>query len=250
MAGSETMLPVEGRVIAVSGASRGLGRAIAERLYQDGYALSLGVRDPAGTMKRLGFDPQRVSAHRYDALDRDTADGWIAQTLDRHGRLDGLVNNAGIFKPSGFGPTSFADDGEADLDAMWEVNVKGPYRVTRAALPALRACGQGRIVNIASTDGKRVRDASASLGYVMSKHALVALSHAAKFAGWEEGLRVTALCPGAIETELIASVPGATPSGNRLAPETVAEIVGLLMRLPNSATVSELVVNTRLESTF
>lgn len=241
----ETLLPVEGRVVAISGASRGLGRAVAQRLHAEGYGLSLGVREPEGLVERLGFDAARVSAHRYDATDRDTAQAWIEATLARHGRLDGLVNNAGIFRP-----TTFEVGGEEDLDAMWEVNVKGPYRVTRAALPALRASGRGRVVNIASTDGKRVRDGSASLGYVMSKHALVALSQATKFAGWEEGLRVTALCPGAIETELIASVPGATPAANRLAPETVAEMVALLMRLPNAATVSELVVNTRLESTF
>jgi NAD(P)-dependent dehydrogenase (short-subunit alcohol dehydrogenase family) len=242
---STTMLPIEGRVVAVSGASRGLGKAIAERLYGEGYTLSLGVRDPAATEKRLGFDPDRVSLHRYDALEPETADAWIAQTLARHGRLDGLVNNAGIFRKVTF------DEGDEELlDELWAVNVKAPYRVTRAALPHLRACGCGRVVNVASTDGKRVRDATASLGYVMSKHSLVALSHATKFAGWEDGLRVTALCPGAIETDMIGSVPGATPAGNRLAPETVAEIVSLLMRLPNAATVAEFVVNTRLEASY
>ena len=84
----------------------------------------------------------------------------------------------------------------------------------------------------------------------MSKHALLALSHAAKFAGWDAGVRVTALCPGAIDTELVAGLAGVTPGANRLAPDTVAEIVSLLLRLPNTATIAELVVNTRLESTL
>jgi NAD(P)-dependent dehydrogenase (short-subunit alcohol dehydrogenase family) len=242
---AQHLLPIEGRVIAISGASRGLGRAIAERLLTEGYTLSLGVRNPADTARRLNFDPERASVHHFDADDRDSARGWIAETMNRHGRLNGLVNNAGIFKYVTF------DGGDEDaLDEMWAVNVKGPYRAIKAALPALRACGNGRIVNIASTDGKRVRDATASLGYVMSKHALVALSHAAKFASWDDGVRVTALCPGAIETEMIASVPGATASGNRLAPETLAEVVSMLLRLPNNASVSELIVNTRLESTL
>ncbi len=73
----------------------------------------------------------------------------------------------------------------------------------------------------------------------MSKHALLAVSHAAKFAGWQDGVRVTALCPGAIDTELIAGLPGATPAANRLDPATVAEAVALLLRLPDSATVAE-----------
>ncbi|MFN3686531.1 SDR family NAD(P)-dependent oxidoreductase [Salinarimonas sp.] len=239
------VLPVAGRVVAISGASRGLGRAIAERLHADGYTLSLGVRDPDATARRLGFDPERASVHRFDAEDAETAGSWIAATIARHGRLDGLVNNAGIFRK-----VTFEEGGEADLDALFAINVKAPYRITKAALPHLRAAGHGRIVNIASTDGKRVRDATASLGYVMSKHALVALSHATKFASWEDGVRVTALCPGAIETQMIASVPGATPAGNRLAPETVAELVSLLMRLPDTATISELVVNTRLEASY
>ena len=145
---------------------------------------------------------------------------------------------------------TFDEGSEDDLDELWQVNVKGPFRLLRLALPHLRASGSGRVVNVASTDAKRYRDPSVSVGYAMVKHALLALSHAAKFAGWEAGVRVTALCPGAIDTELIAGVPGVTAAANRLAPETVAEIVSVLLRLPNTATIAELVVNTRLEPTL
>jgi NAD(P)-dependent dehydrogenase (short-subunit alcohol dehydrogenase family) len=162
-----------------------------------------------------------------------------------HGRLDGLVNNAGVLRRFGFDHPD-----EEALDEMWTVNVKAPFRTIRHALPALKASGHGRIINIASTDAKRYRDQTAPLGYVMSKHALLALSHAAKFAGWEEGVRVTALCPGAIDTELIAGLPGATPAANRLRPETVAEAVSLLLHLPNAATVAEMIMNTRLEASY
>jgi NAD(P)-dependent dehydrogenase (short-subunit alcohol dehydrogenase family) len=82
----------------------------------------------------------------------------------------------------------------------------------------------------------------------MTKHAVLALSHAAKFVGWEKGVRVTALCPGALDTELVASIPSVTPAANRLAPETVADSVAFLLGLPNNASVSGLVKNTRLES--
>lgn len=241
---SPTLLPVEGRVIAITGASRGLGAAIARRLHADGYALALGVRDVTATQSRLDL-AGRCTVHHFDALDARSADVFIDAAIAAHGKLDGLINNAGVLRRF-----SFDHPDERALDEMWAVNVKAPFRTIARALPALKASGHGRIVNIASTDAKRYRDPSAPLGYVMSKHALLALSHAAKFAGWEEGVRVTALCPGAIDTELIAGLPGATPSANRLKPETVAEAVSLLLRLPNAATVAEMVMNTRLEANF
>ncbi|MCX7322952.1 MAG: SDR family NAD(P)-dependent oxidoreductase [Hyphomicrobiales bacterium] len=241
---SPAVLPVDGRVIAITGASRGLGAAIARRLHADGYTLALGVRDVAATRSRLDL-AGRCTFHHFDALDAGSADVFIDEAIAAHGKLDGLINNAGVLRRF-----SFDHPDERALDEMWAVNVKAPFRTIVRALPALKASGHGRIVNIASTDAKRVRDPSAPLGYVMSKHALLALSHAAKFAGWEDGVRVTALCPGAIDTELIAGLPGATPAANRLKPETVAEAVSLLLRLPNAATVAEMVMNTRLEANF
>lgn len=238
------MLAAAGRVVAISGAGRGLGAAIARRLHADGFALACGVRDPAAAAARVALpDAPRVTWHRYDALKPETAESWIAEAVAAHGRLDGLVNNAGILKR-----VTFDDGGEPELDEMWAVNVKGPYRVIKAALPHLRSCGQGRLVTIASTDGKRIRDPSAPIGYAMTKHAVMALTHAARFAGHADGLRATALCPGAIDTDLIAGLVGATPPAGRLQPATVAEIVSLLMRLPQQAHVAELVVNTRLEA--
>jgi NAD(P)-dependent dehydrogenase (short-subunit alcohol dehydrogenase family) len=238
------LLPAAGRVAAISGAGRGLGAAIARRLHAEGFALALGVRDPVRAPAKLALpDGPRVTWHRYDAEAPATAGSWIAESVSAHGRLDALVNNAGILRKF-----TFDEGSEDDLDAMWEVNVKGPFRAIRAALPHLRAAGHGRLVNIASTDGKRIRDPSAPLGYAMTKHALMALTHAARFAGHADGLRATALCPGAIDTDLIAGLVGATPSAGRLQPETVAELVCLLLRLPDQAHVAELVVNTRLEA--
>lgn len=240
------LLPAEGRVAAISGAGRGLGAAIARRLHAEGFALALAARDPgraAAAMKLEGG--ARVTWHRFDTARPETAAGWIAEAVAAHGRLDALVNNAGILRRF-----TLEEGDEAELDEMWAVNVKGPLRAIRAAMPHLRAAGHGRLVNITSTDGKRIRDPSAPLGYAMTKHALMALTHAARFAGHADGVRATALCPGAIDTELIAGLAGATPPSGRLKPETVAECVCLLLRLPDQAHVAELVVNTRLESTL
>jgi NAD(P)-dependent dehydrogenase (short-subunit alcohol dehydrogenase family) len=239
----QDLLSPTGRVVMISGASRGIGAAIVQRLLAEGFTLSLGVRRPAEVRSKLSSTPaDRVLVSHFDALDLDSAQTWLDETAKRFGRLDALINNAGIMKP-----LSFTAGDESALDELWAVNVKGPFRLIRLALPLLARAGNGRIINVASTDGKRYRDASVSIAYALSKQALVALSHAAKFAGWEDGVRVTALCPGAVETDFLKGLPGITPAGKRIAPATLAEIVALLLRLPNTASVAELVVNTRLE---
>ena len=229
------------RVAMVSGAGRGLGAAIAERLLEDGWTLSLGLREP-GQAARFDAPAGRLVAVHFDADLPATAEAWVTTTVDRLGRIDALVNNAGILRM-----VDFERGSEADLDAMWAVNVKAPFRLLRAALPHLRKTGAGRVVNIASTDARRYRPGT-SIGYAMTKHALLAMTQAARFAGWDDGVRATALCPGAIDTDLVAGLPGVTPKGDRLTPETVAGIVAMILALPNQASVPELVVNTRLES--
>lgn len=229
-------------VAMVSGGGRGLGAAIAARLLAEGWSVSLGLRD----LRQAGaFGPaERIMAHRFDATDPDAAAPWVAATADRFGRIDAVVNNVGILRMVDFDRGSVAE-----LDELWAVNARAPFLLVRAALPHLRSCGRGRVVNIASTDAKRYR-AGTSVGYGMTKHALMSLTQAVRFAGWEDGVRATALCPGAIDTDMIANLPGVTPKPDRLTPETVAGMVAFLLALPNQASVPELVANTRLESPF
>jgi NAD(P)-dependent dehydrogenase (short-subunit alcohol dehydrogenase family) len=239
------ILEVGNRVAMVSGASRGIGEAITRRLLDDGYRVSAGVRDVAATRDRFaGIADDQLLIEHFDATEPASAATWLDHTLKRFGALHALVNNAGIWRQ-----VNFDTDDEGPLDELWEVNVKGPFRLTRLALPHLRKCGDGRIVNIASTDGVRFRDTSCSVGYTMSKHALVAMSHATRQFGYEDGVRVTALCPGAVATDLVAGVPGVTPLAGQLAPDTVAHIVATILSLPNQASVAWMPVNTRLEST-
>jgi len=206
--------------------------------------VSVGVRRHEAVAKAFpDISPDRLKAHHFDADIPETATAWVAATAATFGPPDALINNAGILKM-----VDFTRGDEDDLDDLWRVNVKGPFRLIRAALPHLKAAGRGRVINIASTDGKRYRDATTSLGYVMTKNALVAMTHAVRFAGWEDGLRGTAICPGAIDTEMIDGIPGVTPKAERLQPDTIAEIVSLLLHLPNQASVPEIVANTRLES--
>ncbi len=236
------MIDGTGRGARVSGPARGLGRALAERLRADGYALSLGGRDTAAIESVVaGWPPAQaaVSVHRFDATDGKTARSWVDETVEAHGRIDVLVNNAGLLE------TFTLDDyDEAAFDAMWQINVKAPTLLTHLTLPHLRAAGSGRVLNVASLSGKRVKGGF-SPGYAMTKHAVMALTHATRQTGWADGVRAVALCPSFVDTDMIAEVDtGAEPV---IDPTDLAELVSTTLSLPDSASVAELLVNCRLE---
>lgn len=228
------MMDPAGRVAMVSGAARGIGRAVTERLLASGYAVSAGVRDPARAPAHA-----RHSAHRFDAASPGSAEAWVAATMAQHGRIDALVNAAGI-NPRG----TLLDPDETAFDAMWTVNAKGPMRVIRAAWPHLVASGEGRVVNISSLSGKRVRNEN--LGYAMSKFALMAVTQEVRRQGWEHGIRATTVCPGFVDTDMTAHVTK-VPRDAMSRPEDIAALVEAVLRLPNNATVAELLVNCRHE---
>ncbi len=228
------MLDPKDRVAMVSGAGRGIGRAIVDRLLASGFQVSAGVRDARGLTPT-----DRLHVQRYDAESTESASAWVDAAHARFGRLDALVNAAGInpvFKVT--------DEDEAPLDAMWAVNVKGPLRLTRLALPHLRASGEGRVVNLASLSGKRVANASA--GYAMSKFAVVALTHAIRRETWADGVRATALCPGFVDTDMTAAAD--FPRGQMTRPADLAILAETLLLLPGNAVIAELLVNCRLET--
>jgi NADP-dependent 3-hydroxy acid dehydrogenase YdfG len=232
------MLAPDGRVIMISGANRGIGLAIAQTLYEAGYNLSLGARDPASfTSITSGWSRDRLITARYDAEDKETHRQWVAATVERFGRVDGLVNNAGMALS-----VSVEDGMDEALDQMWAVNVKAPLSMTRLALPYLRACGAGRVINVASLAGKAVY--GSGIGYSMTKFAAVALSHATRHAGFEDGVRCTALCPGYVATDMTANVES-FPREKMIEPEDIAEVVRTLLALSSNASIAELTINSR-----
>ena len=232
------MLAPDGRVIMISGANRGIGLAIARALYDAGYSLSLGARNPASLVDvTSGWAPERVLTGRYDAEDQETHRQWVAATVERFDRLDGLVNNAGIMED-----VSVEDEKDDALDRMWAVNVKAPLSMTRTALPHLRRCGVGRIINVSSLAGKAVY--GRGIGYSMTKFAAVALSHATRHAGWDDGVRCTALCPGYVATDMTATVE-TVAHDQMIEPSDLAEVVLTLLALSNKASIAELVINCR-----
>ncbi len=232
------------RVILVSGANRGIGRAIAERLAGAGYILSLGARRPEALEDvALTLGSRRILRHRYEAGDPQLAGQWVAETVKRFGRIDGLVNNAAVFHRF-----RVEDGDEAQLDEMWLVNVKGPLRLFQAAFPHLKRSGRGRVVNIVSLSGKRLRSATVA-GYAMTKHALMAFTHGVRFSGWEYGIRASALCPGYVNTDMSRGLSGIAPE-EMVRPGTVAELVETVLALPNTASVVDVPINCMLEHSY
>ena len=226
------------KVILISGASRGIGRSIAEYLIEQDYCLSLGVRNPQCFQGTVFEQNEKVLIHSYEATDKKSHIAWIQKTIAKFGRLDGVVNCAGILKR-----VQFEDDNEADLDLLWEINVKAPWRLTREAFPYLKKSGEGRIINLVSMSGKRVKGSLA--GYSASKFAFLALSQSMRNVGWDDGIRVTAICPSFVNTEMASNVALAPEKMTQ--PEDVAQIVGMVLRLPNTAYIGEILINFSLE---
>lgn len=230
---------MNGRTALISAANRGIGLAIAERLSGEGWALSLGVRKPDSV-------PETLKTHhisRFDANVPGSEADWVASAVKQYGRIDAVINNAGIMIPK-----TVIEIDDDEMQSMLDVNVLAPLRLARAAWPYLSASGRGRVVTIVSLSGKRVKLAKSG-AYSISKFAALALAHAIRHAGWETGIRSTALCPGLVATDMAIGLTDLSP-GDMTPPKEVARIVSLVLDLPNTASIAEIPVNCKLEESF
>jgi short-subunit dehydrogenase len=224
------------KVIMISGASRGIGKAIALKLHEHGFIISLGIRN-LDTIDAdiLRLKKDNVLLASYNADDPNTENEWIQQTRQTFHRIDGLINNAGIYHS-----VDIEEDNEKRLDEMLEINTKAPIRLTRLVLPYLRQAGEGRIINIVSDGAKRVEDSQ--VGYSISKFGFLAASHAMLHAAKKEGVRVTALCPGWVNTDMAKNSAPLSPE-RMIQPETIADVVLMLLNLPNTVMIPELLLD-------
>lgn len=178
------------RVVIVTGAAQGIGRAIAEGLHADGARVV--VADVAGAEEAAAALGGEALGLCVDVSDPDDCAAMAAAVEERFGRIDGLVNNAGIYASLVPAPME-----EIDLDEwrrVMDVNVLGVHLATRAVLPALRAGGGGRIVNIAS--GTPFKGVPFLLHYVASKGAVVAMTKALAKELGGDGILVNCVAPG------------------------------------------------------
>ena len=212
------------RVALISGGNRGLGREIARRLAEAGYQVVIGSRDPTEgeqTAHELGG---RVTACRLDVTDPDTIESCIDEIRRRYGRLDVLVNNAGV---EGGGWSTSATDVDLDeVRATLETNLFGAWKLTQAALPLMRERGYGRIVNLSSGMGQLSGMDGHAPGYRVSKTGLNALTRMLTAELGDENVLVNSCCPGWVRTDM--GGPGA-----RLSVEEGADTPFWLATLPD-----------------
>ncbi|MCC2614084.1 SDR family NAD(P)-dependent oxidoreductase [Neorhizobium petrolearium] len=228
------------KVVLISGANRGVGAAAAEAFAAGGWRVSLGMRSP---VLPVWADENRHQVCGYDATDPKAGERWVAAALARFGRIDAIIANAGVMVAK-----TVIEAEDEDLDAMLTVNVRAPRQLARAAWEPLAAGGQGRIIIIASLSGKRVKSARSGT-YSVSKFAAVGLAHALRHAGFDQGIRATAVCPGFVATDMARRL---TDRDDRLmtSPDDLARIIVMLVSLPNEASVAEFAINCQLEESF
>ena len=228
-----TMPASTSRVAMISGASRGIGAAIRDRLAAAGWHLSLGMRKPVTAGDAL--------VHAYDTAAHAEA-AWVDATVARFGRIDAIICNAGVLVGK-----SVIDVTDAEMEEMLAVNLRAPQRLARAAWPHLAKTGQGRVVIISSLSGIRVASADSG-AYAVTKHAVTALAHGLRHAGWDQGIRATAICPGYVATDMGKTAASDTVDPSIMTqPEDIAQTVQFALDLPNTASVAEIAVNWQAE---
>ena len=229
------------RSVLITGASRGIGRAIAERLLADGHRISLGLRNPE-VSEIIPLASDQVLRHHYDALEPDSAKKWVDATIDRWGGFDTLIHCAGILYTT---PLLFEAGEEQQLEDLWRVNLMGPWWLTRAAWSQLCISGSSRIQVLVSMSGKRVKGKMA--GYPVSKFALMGLCQSMRNLGWNHGIRVTAICPSWVSTDMAVSTASVDPEA-MTQPGDLASLSSTLLQLPNQSVPFELLLNCAFET--
>jgi 3-oxoacyl-[acyl-carrier protein] reductase len=226
----ELSMVLEGKVALVTGASRGIGAAVARTLAAD--RVKLGLASRAGD--DLGLED--VLARACDVRDPEAIRSFAAAVADRFGGLDIVVVNAGV---GSYGP--FVDLPDDELEEIVDVNVKGTMYTIRAALPYLIDSPEGDVVTIASEAGRRGLPFEAA--YCASKFAQVGLTRALDHELREHGVRCTNVCPGGVATDF-AMGRGRTPDmpelEHMMASQDVAEAVRFVLTRPRNHRILEM----------
>jgi 3-oxoacyl-[acyl-carrier protein] reductase len=227
-----TTRPLDGKTAIVTGGTRGIGAAVAALLAEHGAAVVVSGRDAARLQNAVQeLEERGASVHGVvaDAAKREDADRLVEAAKERYGRLDLLVNNAGITRDGLL--IRMKDD---DWDRVMEVNLRGAFLMTRAAAKLMVRQRSGRIINIASTAGAMGNPGQAN--YSAAKAGLIGFTKATarELAHW--GILVNAVAPGLIETDMAAAIPAEAreallaqvPLKRIGSPREVAEMVGFL----------------------
>lgn len=225
-----------GKCAIVTGAARGIGRAVAEGLARNGASVILAARsaDRLGEVREgIAGGGGKALAAPGDLRSEEYIRSLPALAAEKFGRLDILVNNAGI---GIYGPMEEAS--AEDWDQVMAVNARAAFLLSRQVLPHLRARGLSWIVNISSVVGVKGYENQAI--YTASKHAMMGWSKSLAREVGRDGIRVHALCPGGVDTEMVARARPDLDRSVLMKPEEIADAVLFLVTRKGNAVIDQL----------
>ncbi len=227
-------MEVQGKTAVVTGASRGIGKVIAQALGSEGANVVINARNKDDLQKTATeIESFGSKAHMVigDLREEKIVKQIVQESKDTFGGIDILINNTGLglFHPVSDMPTG-------DWDHMFDLNVKSLFLMTRESLPLLRKAKESVIVNVVSLAGKNAFKGGG--GYSATKHAVLAFSRCLMLEERDKGVRVLAICPGSVDTSF--SDHDEEKKKKILAPKDVADSVMLMIKLPQRAMVSEI----------
>jgi 3-oxoacyl-[acyl-carrier protein] reductase len=188
-------LGLDGRAIVVTGGSQGIGAATAARLSAEGARVLAVARDPERLEQALSVWPGEAVSLALDVTEADAAERVVAACLERFGRIDGLVNNAGTIRV--IPPEELTDE---DWREQLELSVMAPMKLICAAAPTMAAAGWGRIVNVCSSSGRK--PSRRNMPYSVAKAAQLSLSRVMAAEWADRGVLINAITPGVVDTEM------------------------------------------------
>ena len=237
----EEIVQLVDRAALITGGSSGIGLSIARVLGEEGYALTVSGRRPekldaaVAGLKEAGFDAEAVAAN---VVNEDEVIGLIDAHREQRGRLDVLVNNAGVGIGGALGETQ-----TEHLDMQMAINLRSYVIAIREALPMLQEAGaehgKALIANTASIAGKM---GQGWIGvYSATKAGVIGLSEAAQKEFGKDGIQVTALCPGLVDTAMTGWAQKDVAAADMIRPEDIAESVRMLLRTSRNCVIPEIV---------
>lgn len=230
------MTDLKNEIVVVTGAGKGIGKAIALSLASEGCNLVLAARtqsDIDAVVSEIQSMGRKALAVRTDVSREDDARKLINAAVKEFGKIDILVNNAGIgyFAPvAGLKPS--------DFDAMWGTNMRGVFLCTQAALPYMMKQKEGDIINISSLAGRNAFKGGA--GYSATKWALIGFSRTLMLEVREHNIRVITICPGSVDTNFGGSSEETKNISTIPRADDIAQVVVDALKMPRNVMVSEI----------
>lgn len=234
-------MDIKGKVAIITGAKRGIGKAIAIKLAKEGVNLALITKNKKGfeeTIKELQtINPDiKIMFKTMDVSDSKKVESFTKKVAKEIGRIDILINNAGITRPN-----SIMKIAEKDWDLVINTNLKGPFLMMKYVIPQMIKNKWGYIVNINSTMAKQVYPYAPA--YCASKFGLDGLSQSVKEEVRKYNIQITNIFPGAVNTDMWDDITKETDRSRFLCPDMVASSAIMAIKNSDSCTIDELIIN-------